>query len=178
MSPRLSYTTPSSIGVTIGHRSRALHERLSDTHAKGFTATTPTSPKPCVARYAGDRPRGDRPLAAGVTAVELMPVHHIVQHYQVLDGSSELTAVQRSGSSLPTTVMPPAAYGNHVQEFRPWCEPSMRPGARGNPRRVYNHTAEEPPGPVPTMNGIDNHAVHRLGAGTVSLHDTAVPATA
>ncbi len=78
---------------------------LYELHVKGFTATHPDIPAEVRGTYAGlAHPAAiEHLLGLGVTAVELMPVHHFVHDHRLVErGLRNYWVTTRSGFSPPT----------------------------------------------------------------------------
>jgi glycogen operon protein len=140
---------------------------IYETHVKGFTMRHPEIREDLRGTYAG--------LASGeavsylqdlgVTAVELLPVHHI---------SDEAFIVERGltnywGYSTIGYFAPHAEYaatgrrGEQVREFKGMVKALHRAGIEVILDVVYNHTAEgNHLGPMLAFKGADNRSYYRL----------------
>ena len=142
---------------------------IYELHVKGFTARHNDIPPELRGTYAGlAHPAAVSYLSdLGVTAVELMPVHHFVTE----------PALQRRGASnywgynSIGFFAPHAAYathtgrlgGNQVREFKAMVRALHTAGIEVILDVVYNHTGEGgPDGPILAFRGIDNGAYYRL----------------
>ena len=100
----------------------------------------------------------------GITAIELMPVHHFANDSTLMDKGCRTTGTTTpSASSRPTPSTPrvrPRAV--RCRNSRRWSAPA-RNRHRGDPRRrLQPHRRGEPPGPDAVVRGIDNPAYYRL----------------
>jgi glycogen operon protein len=138
---------------------------IYELHVRGFTQQHPDIPPELRGTYAGlAHPAAiDYLTGLGVTAVELMPVHHFVTE----------PAVQRRGMrnywgyNSVGFFAPHEAYssrkGNQVREFKSMVRALHAAGIEVILDVVYNHTAEgRPDGPVLNFRGIDNGSYYRL----------------
>ncbi|MDX6226474.1 MAG: isoamylase [Frankiales bacterium] len=148
------------------------HHPLADTviyelHVKGFTAAHPDIPIELRGTYAGlAHPAAIEHLRAlGVTAVELMPVHHFVSEPALL--ARGLT--NHWGYNSLGFFAPHAAYsssgssGQQVTEFKGMVRALHEAGIEVLLDVVYNHTCESDRlGPTLFLRGIANEAYYRL----------------
>jgi glycogen operon protein len=139
-------------------------------HVKGFTARHPGVPEHLRGTYAGlASPAAlDYLRSLGITAVELLPVHHHVDEH---------TLVQRGlrnywGYNSIGFFAPEARYavggplGEQVREFKEMVKALHRAGLEVILDVVYNHTGEGSHlGPTLSFRGIDNPAYYRLVPG-------------
>jgi isoamylase len=138
---------------------------IYELHVKGFTQQHPDIPPELRGTYAGlAHPAAiDYLRSLGVTAVELLPIHHFVSE----------PALQRRkkanywGYNSLGFFAPHAAYasrqGNQVREFKSMVRALHAAGIEVILDVVYNHTAEAgPDGPLLSFRGIDNEAYYRL----------------
>jgi isoamylase len=140
---------------------------IYEVHVKGFTQLHPDVPLPLRGTYAGlAHPAIIKYLKTlGVTAVELLPVHHFVHdRFLVQRGlrnywgynSIAYFAPHDEYASVPVD-------GGQVQEFRRMVKLLHQAGIEVILDVVYNHTAEGgASGPVFCFRGIDNRAYYRL----------------
>ena len=138
---------------------------IYETHVKGFTARHPDVPPELRGTYAGlaSEPVINHLLQLGITAVELMPVHHAVDDRHL---------VQRGlrnywGYNTLSFFAPDARYSsgsmNVVDEFKLMVRALHDAGIEVILDVVYNHTAEgNHLGPTLSLRGIDNRAYYRL----------------
>ncbi len=140
---------------------------IYETHVKGFTMRHPEVREDLRGTYGGMA--SDAPVSylrdLGVTAVELLPVHHI---------SDESFLHQRGlrnywGYSTIGYFAPHSEYaatgsrGEQVREFKGMVKSLHRAGIEVILDVVYNHTAEgNHLGPVLSFKGVDNRSYYRL----------------
>jgi len=142
---------------------------IYETHVKGFTQRREDLPDNLRGTYAGLA--SDEALGylkeLGVTAVELLPVHHISDESFLHDkGLTNYWGYSSIGYLAPHALY--AATGRHgeqVREFKGMVKALHRAGIEVILDVVYNHTAEgNHLGPVLSFRGIDNLAYYRLVA--------------
>jgi isoamylase len=135
-------------------------------HVKGFTATHPDIPPALRGTYAGlGHPAAiDHLQRLGVTAVELMPVHHFVSEPHLLRKG----LANYWGYNSLSYFAPHAAYsasgsrGEQVREFKAMVRALHAAGIEVLLDVVYNHTAEgDETGPTLSLRGIDNRTYYR-----------------
>jgi glycogen operon protein len=140
-----------------------------ETHVKGFTMLHPQIPEELRGTYAGlAHPAAiEHLLSLGVTAVELLPVHHFVHDAHL----RERNLRNYWGYNSIGYLAPHAEYsssgqqGRQVQEFKAMVKEMHRAGIEVILDVVYNHTAEgNHMGPMLSFKGIDNAAYYRLMA--------------
>src|SRR5262245_15225454 len=144
------------------------HETLIyELHVKGFTALHPDIPDPLRGTYLGlaSEPAIRHLVSLGVTAVELMPVHH---------HSDDWHLVQRGltnywGYNTLTYFAPDTRYAvskspmESVREFKMMVRALHAAGLEVILDVVYNHTSEgNHLGPTVSLRGIDNATYYRL----------------
>jgi glycogen operon protein len=141
-----------------------------EAHVRGFTMRHPGIPDELRGTYAGlAHPAAiDHLTALGVTAIELMPVHHFV-HDSILVGQGlrNYWGYNSIGYLAPYSgYASSGAVGQQVQEFKQMVKTMHAAGIEVILDVVYNHTAEgNHLGPILSMKGIDNKGYYRL------LHD-------
>ncbi len=140
---------------------------IYETHVKGISMTHPGVPPALRGTYAGMVCPAvlEHLTSLGVTAVELMPVHHFI---------SEHSLVQRGltnywGYNTLSFLAPHGPYsssgdgGSQVQEFKSMVKAFHRAGIEVILDVVYNHTAEgNQLGPLLSLKGFDNTTYYRL----------------
>lgn len=147
------------------------HETLIyELHVGGFTARHPKVPRALRGTYAGlARPEViDYLLSLGVTAVELMPVHHSVDERQLVErGLRNYWGYNSIGFFAPDVrYSATGPLGGQVVEFKNLVKTLHRAGIEVILDVVYNHTAEgNHVGPTLSFRGIDNASYYRLVAG-------------
>ncbi|HWG94440.1 MAG TPA: glycogen debranching protein GlgX [Mycobacteriales bacterium] len=136
-------------------------------HVKGFTASHPGVPEHLRGTYAGlAHPAAvEHLLALGVTAVELMPVHHFVSEPHLLRRGLR----NHWGYNSIGWFAPHAGYsasgsrGEQVREFKAMVRALHAAGIEVLLDVVYNHTGEgDHLGPTLSLRGIDNPTYYRL----------------
>jgi isoamylase len=140
---------------------------IYEVHVKGATALHPDVPEVLRGTYAGlAHPAFVRHLTdLGVTAVELLPVHHFLDdHYLVEKGLRNYW-----GYNTLNFFAPDARYsssgdrGGQVAEFKSMVKSLHAAGLEVILDVVYNHTAEgNHLGPTLSFRGLDNRAYYRL----------------
>ncbi|MDQ3418418.1 MAG: glycogen debranching protein GlgX [Acidobacteriota bacterium] len=141
-----------------------------ETHIKGFTQRHPDIPPEIRGSYAGmAHPVAVKYLQTlGVTAVELLPVHHFVQDSTLVEkGLRNYWGYNSIGYLAPHNGYTSSGQdGEQVQEFKHLVKTLHRAGIEVILDVVYNHTAEgNHLGPMLSFKGIDNAAYYRLTPG-------------
>ena len=140
---------------------------IYELHVKGFTQRHPDVPEPLRGTYLGlvSEPALDHLTQLGVTAVELLPVHHHAYEKFLVDrGLSNYW-----GYNTLSYFAPELRYatnpGEAVSEFKTMVRTLHANGFEVILDVVYNHTAEgNHLGPLLSLRGIDNRAYYRLAA--------------
>jgi isoamylase len=137
---------------------------IYEVHVKGFTAQHPEVAPELRGTYAGlaSPPALQHLARLGVTAVELMPVHHHVTNRYLVDRSlTNYWGYNTIGFLAPDTRY--AATGDPVHEFRLMVRALHDAGMEVILDVVYNHTGEgNHLGPTLSFRGLDNAAYYRL----------------
>ncbi|HEX2152460.1 MAG TPA: glycogen debranching protein GlgX [Acidimicrobiia bacterium] len=151
---------------------RSLDTAMDDTvvyelHVKGFTAQHPDVPPDRRGTYAGLAHPAviDYLQRLGITAVELLPVHHFVHdHHLVQKGLSNYWGYNSIGYFAPhSNYSSTGTGGEQVSEFKGMVKALHAAGIEVILDVVYNHTAEgNHLGPMLSFKGIDNAAYYRL----------------
>ena len=140
---------------------------IYEVHVKGFTKLHPEVREDLRGTYAGLA--SESAIAyfreLGVTAVELLPIHHIVDERFLHDqGLTNYWGYSSIGYLAPHALY--AATGTHgeqVREFKGMVKALHRAGIEVILDVVYNHTAEgNHLGPMLSFKGVDNEAYYRL----------------
>jgi glycogen operon protein len=143
---------------------------IYETHVRGITRSHPSIPPQERGTYAGlTHPAVLEHLTTlGVTAVELLPVHHFVDEVHLL----ELGLPNYWGYNSIGFFAPHAAYsstgarGGQVSEFKRMVKAMHAAGLEVILDVVYNHTAEgNQLGPTLSFRGIDNDDYYHLRDG-------------
>ena len=142
---------------------------IYEAHVKGFTIRNPAVPKPLRGTYAGlASPASIEYLRRlGVTAVELMPVHHFVHDRHLVErGLTNYWGYNTIGFFAPDSRYgSEGVRGEQVREFKTMVKTLHQAGIEVILDVVYNHTAEgNHLGPTLCFRGIDNAAYYRLVA--------------
>ena len=142
---------------------------IYEAHVKGFTIRNPTVPKPLRGTYAGLASSASIEYLRrlGVTAVELMPVHHFVHDRHLAErGLSNYWGYNTIGFFAPDSrYASQGVRGEQVREFKQMVKALHEAGIEVILDVVYNHTAEgNHLGPTLCFRGIDNAAYYRLVA--------------
>jgi len=140
---------------------------IYETHVRGMTIRNPDVPEAMRGTYAGmAHPAVIEHLnRLGVTAVELMPVHHFANDSILIDkGLSNYWGYNTIGFFAPDhKYSSSTSAGGHVQEFKAMVRDLHEAGIEVILDVVYNHTAEgNHLGPTLSFRGIDNPAYYRL----------------
>jgi glycogen operon protein len=137
-----------------------------ETHVKGFTKQHPDVREDLRGTYAGLA--SDEAIAhlteLGVTAVELLPVHHIADEGFLHDkGLSNYWGYSTLGYFAPHAgYAATGTRGEQVSEFKGMVKALHRAGIEVILDVVYNHTAEgNHLGPMLSFKGIDNRSYYR-----------------
>jgi isoamylase len=140
---------------------------IYEVHVKGFTARHPDVPKAQRGTYAGlTSPAVLEYLKSlGVTAIELLPVHHFVRDKHLFDkGLTNYWGYNSIGFFSPDIRYARSPKrGEHVREFKTMVKTLHSEGFEVILDVVYNHTGEgNHLGPTISFRGIDNAAYYRL----------------
>jgi glycogen operon protein len=140
---------------------------IYEVHVKGFTARHPAVPKHLRGTYAGlVSPAALSHLKTlGVTAVELMPIHHLVADKQLVErGLTNYWGYNSLGFFAPDVRYASTRGGGApVNEFKTMVKVLHEEGIEVILDVVYNHTAEgNHLGPTLAFRGLDNAAYYRL----------------
>jgi glycogen operon protein len=140
---------------------------IYETHVRGFTMRHPEIREDLRGTYAGlaSDPAIEYLTSLGVTAVELLPVHHIADESFL----NERGLRNYWGYSTIGYLAPHAEYsasgrrGEQVREFKGMVKALHRAGIEVILDVVYNHTAEgNHLGPMLSLKGVDNTSYYRL----------------
>jgi isoamylase len=140
---------------------------IYEVHVKGFTVRHPEVPRPLRGTYAGlVSPAALSYLTRlGVTAVELLPVHHAVTPQHLVDrGLTNYWGYDSIGYLAPDSRFSASGTeGGQVAEFKTMVKALHKAGIEVILDVVYNHTAEgNHLGPTLSFRGLDNAAYYRL----------------
>ena len=140
---------------------------IYELHVRGFTARHPAIPEHLRGTYAGlAHPAAIEHLThLGVTAVELLPVHHFVSEPHLLRrGLTNYWGYNSLGYFAPHAAYSASgSRGQQVREFKAMVRALHAAGIEVLLDVVYNHTAEgAEDGPTLSFRGIDNARYYRL----------------
>ncbi len=141
---------------------------IYELHVKGFTRQFPKLDWQLQGTYAG---LGSEPVVnylkeLGITAVQLLPVHHHIDDGFLLDkGLTNYWGYNTVGYFAPEAryTAGDSTRGEQVFEFKEMVKALHRAGIEVILDVVYNHTGEgNENGPTFSFRGIDNEAYYRL----------------
>jgi glycogen operon protein len=140
---------------------------IYETHVRGFTMTHPDVREDLRGTYAGlaSEPALEYLKDLGVTAVELLPIHHIWSESFLHDrGLTNYWGYSTIGYLAPHSEYAATGRdGEQVREFKGMVKALHRAGIEVILDVVYNHTAEgNQLGPLLSFKGVDNVAYYRL----------------
>jgi glycogen operon protein len=140
---------------------------IYELHVKGMTKLHPALPEETRGTYAGlTHPAViDHLKRLGITAVELMPVHHFVAERSMVDkGLTNYWGYNSIGFFAPDCRYSSSGMlGQQVSEFKTMVKEFHHAGIEVILDVVYNHTAEgNHLGPTLSFRGVDNAAYYRL----------------
>ena len=147
---------------------RPLYESIIyETHIKGISELHPDVSPELRGTYAGmaSQPVIDHLVELGVTAVELLPVHHFVTEYSLAEeGLSNYWGYSTIGFFAPHgPYSASGSRGEQVREFKSLVKALHEVGIEVILDVVYNHTGEGGPlGPSLSFRGVDNRTYYRL----------------
>ncbi len=137
-----------------------------ETHVKGMTARHPEVPEEQRGTYLGLASPAvvDYLQRLGVTAVELLPIHHFVNDKFLLDkGLVNYWGYNTLGFFAPESRYATGDRGEQVDEFKEMVRLLHAAGLEVILDVVYNHTAEgNHLGPTLSFRGVDNAAYYTL----------------
>src|SRR5262249_9800589 len=139
---------------------------IYELHTKGMTKLHPALPEEIRGTYAGlVHPAVIEHLTRlGITALELMPVHHFAVDRHLADQKlTNYWGYNSIGFFAPDVRYARGDHGQQVAEFKSMVKEFHRAGIEVILDVVYNHTAEgNQLGPTLSFRGIDNVAYYRL----------------
>ncbi|MEW4528666.1 glycogen debranching protein GlgX [Maioricimonas sp. JC845] len=143
---------------------------IYELHVRGFTMMHPDIPPEIRGTYAGlaSRPAIEHLLKLGVTAVELLPVHHHVDDRHLVErGLSNYWGYNTLSYFAPDTRYAADKSPNgSIAEFKRMVRTLHRHGLEVILDVVYNHTGEgNHHGPTLSLRGFDNRHYYRLVPG-------------
>ncbi len=140
---------------------------IYETHVRGFTMTHPDVRDELRGTYAGlaSEPALQYLRDLGVTAVELLPVHHICDEQFLHEhGLTNYWGYSTIGYFAPhSEYAATGRRGEQVREFKGMVKALHSAGIEVILDVVYNHTAEgNHLGPMLSFKGVDNASYYRL----------------
>jgi len=140
---------------------------IYEAHVRGLSIDHPDVPPANRGTYAGLAHPAivDHLVSIGVTAVELMPVHHFIDAKHLVDrGLRNYWGYDSIGYFAPEARYSSSGTdGEQVLEFKAMVRALHRAGLEVILDVVYNHTAEgNHLGPTLSFRGIDNQVYYRL----------------
>src|SRR5512132_4307289 len=140
---------------------------IYETHVRGYTKRHPAVRDDLKGTYAGLA--SDEALAylmrLGVTAIELLPIHHIADESFLHDrGLTNYWGYSSIGYLAPhSEYAATGRRGEQLREFKGMVKALHRAGIEVILDVVYNHTAEgNHLGPMLSFRGVDNSSYYRL----------------
>lgn len=148
---------------------------IYEVHVKGYTAQHPKVPDSLRGTYLGlTSPAAlDHLRALGVTAIELLPVHHFVLDKHLDDrGLTTYWGYNSIGFFAPDIRYATRSSAmDHVREFKTMVKWLHNEGFEVILDVVYNHTGEgNQLGPTLSFRGIDNASYYRLVPGNARYY--------
>jgi isoamylase len=142
---------------------------IYEVHVKGFSKTNPNVPEELRGTYAGLAHEAsiDYLKQLGITAVELLPIHHFIDEGFLLDrGLSDYWGYNTLGFFAPMSRYSSSGdQGGQVREFKQMVKALHEAGIEVILDVVYNHTCEgNHLGPMLSWKGVCNATYYRLVA--------------
>lgn len=139
---------------------------IYEVHVRGFSKLCPVVPENLRGTYAGlaCEPSIDYLKKLGITAVELLPVHHFVDEGHLVDrGLRDYWGYNTLSFFAPMSRYSSSGdMGQQVVEFKEMIKALHKAGIEVILDVVYNHTCEgNRMGPMLSMKGIDNPTYYR-----------------
>ncbi len=144
---------------------------IYETHVKSFTQLHPEIPELMQGTYAGlaHEVSLNYLKSLGITAIELLPIHHIFPFPQFLveKGLRDYWGYRTLGYFAPySQYSATGILGEQVTEFKQMVKRFHEAGIEVILDVVYNHSAEgDPSEPTLFLRGIDNEVYYRLNEG-------------
>jgi glycogen operon protein len=142
---------------------------IYECHVKGMTMRHPRVPERLRGSYLGlaSDPVLEHLLGLGVTAIELLPVHHTVSERRLIaEGLSNYWGYNTIGFFAPDPRFASGGMGAQVTEFKTMVKTFHQAGIEVLLDVVYNHTGEgNHLGPTFCFRGIDNSTYYQLVPG-------------
>ena len=139
---------------------------IYEAHVKGMTARHPDVPEWLRGTYLGlvADPVLDHLTSLGITALELLPVHHFALDRHLAEkGLTNYWGYNSIGYFAPDVRYATGGLGQQVTEFKTMVKKLHSAGIEVILDVVYNHTGEgNHLGPTLMLRGIDNKSYYRL----------------
>jgi isoamylase len=140
---------------------------IYEVHVKGYTKLHQAVREDLRGTYAGlaSEPALEYLQSLGVTAVELLPIHHIADEGFLHDrGLTNYWGYSSIGYLAPHALYSATGrHGEQVREFKGMVKALHKAGIEVILDVVYNHTAEgNHLGPMLSFRGVDNQSYYRL----------------
>jgi isoamylase len=139
---------------------------IYECHVKGMTMLHPDIPEQLRGTYLGlaTDPIIEHLSSLGVTAIELLPVHHVAAERRLIEqGLTNYWGYSSIGYFAPDARYASGRLGEQVIEFKSMVKRFHRAGIEVILDVVYNHTAEgNHQGPTLAFRGLDNAAYYWL----------------
>jgi isoamylase len=139
---------------------------IYECHVRGLTILHPEVPEELRGTYLGlaSEPVIEHLQALGVTAIELLPVHHSLSERRLTElGLTNYWGYNTLGFFAPDERYAIGKQGEQVSEFKTMVKALHRAGIEVLLDVVYNHTAEGSHlGPTLSLRGIDNASYYLL----------------
>ena len=139
---------------------------IYEAHVKGMTIQHPAVPERLRGTFLGMVSDAvlDHLLSLGITAVELLPVHHFaVDRHLAEQGLTNYWGYNSIGYFAPDVRYSTGGLGHQVYEFKSMVKKMHSAGIEVILDVVYNHSGEgNHMGPTLSLRGIDNKAYYRL----------------
>jgi isoamylase len=143
-----------------------MHTVIYECHVKGLSMQHPAIPPALRGTYLGlaSEPMIDHLHRLGITAVELLPVHHRMNEAHLHGrGASNYWGYNTAGFFAPDARFASGAQGQQVLEFKSMVKSLHRAGIEVILDVVYNHSCEgDHVGPTVSLRGIDNANYYKL----------------
>jgi len=147
---------------------------IYECHVKGMTELHPGVPPELRGTFLGLTSDAviDHLLSLGITAIELMPVHHFLpDHHLVEQGLTNYWGYNSIAFFAPHVSYATGKLGQQVSEFKSMTKTLHRAGIEVILDVVYNHTAEgNELGPTLSLRGVDNKVYYRLEPDNPRYH--------
>jgi isoamylase len=149
---------------------------IYECHVKGMTMLHPDVPEPLKGTYLGlvADPILEHLSGLGVTAVELLPVHHVATERRLMEqGLTNYWGYSSIGYFAPDVryATGTGLVGHQVTEFKSMVKRFHEAGLEVLLDVVYNHTGEgDHLGPTLSFRGLDNARYYRLNPDNPRLN--------